>query len=111
VTKKAKKRRTSDAIEIFHQTFVKGDPKRLEAIEKEKKRLEIAEQIYAIRTKAKLSQQQLAKKVGTTQSVISRLENAEYSGHTLSMLNKIAMALGHEVEVRLVPSSSYNYTY
>ena len=83
----------------------------LEAIEKEKKRLEIAEQIYAIRTKAKLSQQQLAKKVGTTQSVISRLENAEYSGHTLSMLNKIAMALGHEVEVRLVPSSSYNYTY
>ena len=44
-----------------------------------------------------------AKLVGTTQSVISRLEDAGYSGHTLSMLDRIATVLHYRVVVRLVP--------
>ncbi len=50
-----------------------------------------------------LSQKQLAKLVGTTQSVISRLEDADYSGHSLQMLNRIASVLHYKVEVRLIP--------
>ena len=35
-------------------------------------------------------QKKLAKLVGTTQSVIARLEDADYQGHSLNMLGRIA---------------------
>lgn len=46
-----------------------------------------------MRTEAGLTQSQLAELVGTTQSVISRLEDSDYDGHSLSMLHRIADAL------------------
>jgi len=39
----------------------------------------------------------------TTASVISRLEDADYEGHSLAMLNRIAGALHRRVEIRFVP--------
>ena len=53
---------------------------------------------------AKLSQAELARKVGTTQSVISRLEDADYDGHSLEMLRRIASALEQRIEIRFLPS-------
>jgi hypothetical protein len=41
--------------------------------------------------------------VGTTQSVISKLEDADYEGHSLSMLKRIGTALHKGLEVRFVP--------
>ena len=64
----------------------------------------IARKIYELRTKAKLSQAELAGKVGTTQSVISRLEDADYDGHSLPMLRRIASALEKRVEIRFLRS-------
>ena len=40
--------------------------------------------------------------MGTTQSVISRLEDADYEGHSLAMLNRIAAAVERRVEIRFV---------
>jgi len=71
-----RKRATTDAVKILHKTFIKNDPKRLASLEREREKLQIAGQIYNLRTQAGLSQAQLAKLVGTTQSVISRLEDA-----------------------------------
>ena len=62
--------------------------------------------IYDARAEAGLSQTELAKLIGTTQSVISRLEDADYEGHSLSMLNKIAQALNLEIRIELVPINS-----
>jgi transcriptional regulator with XRE-family HTH domain len=45
----------------------------------------------------------LAERVDTTQSVISRLEDADYEGHSLSMLNRIAKALNQHVRVVIRP--------
>ena len=53
----------------------------------------VAQLIFKARTKAALSQKQLAVLVGTTQSVIARLEDADYEGRSLSMLQRIAQAL------------------
>ncbi|MDJ0594525.1 MAG: helix-turn-helix transcriptional regulator [Pleurocapsa sp. MO_226.B13] len=64
---------------------------------------QIARLIYDARTQAGLSQTKLAQIIDTTQSVISRLENAEYKGHSLSMLSRIARATGSEVKIELVP--------
>ena len=52
----------------------------------------------------RITQRQLAKKVGTTASVICRLEDADYQGHSLAMLRRIAAALGKRVEIRFVPA-------
>lgn len=54
------------------------------------------------RAKANLTQKQLAALVGTTQSVIARLEDADYEGHSLSMLQRIATAVNKRLEVRFV---------
>ena len=51
-----------------------------------------------------ISPAELARKVGTTQSVISRLEDADYDGHSLEMLRRIASALEKRVEIRFLPS-------
>ncbi|MGA7414408.1 MAG: helix-turn-helix domain-containing protein, partial [Bryobacteraceae bacterium] len=55
------------------------------------------------RTKAGLSQRELAKRVGTSASAICRLEDADYQGHSLYMLKRIAQALDQRVEIRFVP--------
>jgi len=60
-------------------------------------------EIYKARKKAKLTQQQLAERVGTKQPVIARLEDADYKGHSLAMLRRIAEALDTKIEVRFVP--------
>jgi transcriptional regulator with XRE-family HTH domain len=52
-----------------------------------------------------LSQRQLAKLIGTSASVICRLEDANYEGHSLAMLNRIAAALKQRVEIRFVPAA------
>lgn len=71
-------------------------------IEEERLKLGVAAQVYAARASRKLTQAQLAKLVGTTQSVIARLEDADYDGHSLTMLRRIADALGYKLEVRFV---------
>ncbi|PYV85488.1 MAG: transcriptional regulator [Acidobacteria bacterium] len=98
-----KRRPTTDAVEILHRRYFEGKPARLAALEEERANAEIARKIYELRTKAELTQQQLARLVGTSTSVICRLEDADYEGHSLSMLRRIATALNKDVEIRFVP--------
>jgi ribosome-binding protein aMBF1 (putative translation factor) len=94
---------TTDAVEILHRRLFEGKPERLKILEKARANEEIARKILALRTKAGLAQTQLAKLVGTTASVICRLEDADYEGHSLAMLRRIAAALNQRVEIRFVP--------
>jgi ribosome-binding protein aMBF1 (putative translation factor) len=100
---RAKPRKTSDGIALLWDRFVKNDPEMARMIEEEKANMEVARQIYDLRTAAGLSQRQLAKLVGTTASVICRLEDADYEGHSLSMLHRIAAALHRRVDIRFLP--------
>lgn len=65
---------------------------------------DVALQIAALRGKAGLSQQELARKVKTTQQQISRMESPAYEGHSLSMLRRVARALNAEVKVAFKPA-------
>lgn len=56
--------------------------------------VDLALLVREMREDAGLTQTQLARKVGTTQSVIARLEDAEYTGHSLTMLERIAAVCG-----------------
>ena len=83
-----KKEKTQDAIRILHGRYVKDDPERKAALQEERVNAEVARLIHEMRTAAGLSQQQLADLIETTQSVISRLEDADYEGRSLSMLER-----------------------
>jgi DNA-binding XRE family transcriptional regulator len=101
----AKQRKpTTDAVEILHRRYYEGRSERLAALEEERANAEIARKIYALRTKAGLTQRQLAKRVGTSASAICRLEDADYEGHSLAMLRRIAAALDKRVEIRFLPA-------
>ena len=62
---------------------------------------DVAVQLAALRKESRLSQKELAKRVGTSQQQISRLESPGYEGHSLSMLRRIAEALGASVHVEI----------
>jgi len=96
-------KRTSDALVLLERLTGK-DQKMADLLEQERANLDIAQKIYQLRIKAGLSQIELARKVGTTQSVISRLEDADYEGHSLAMLRRIAAALKKRVEIRFLPA-------
>ena len=98
-----KKKKTTDALTILHRRYYAGKPERLAALEEARANDSVARKIAALREEAGLSQRQLAKLIGTTASVICRLENAEYEGHSLAMLNRIAAALNRRLEIRFVP--------
>jgi ribosome-binding protein aMBF1 (putative translation factor) len=94
---------TSDAVEIVHRRFIKGDKRKLALLAREHEKADIAQKIYDLRTAAGLSQAELARKVRTTASVICRLEDADYEGHSLRMLRKIAAAVNSRVQISFVP--------
>ncbi len=71
-------------------------------IEGETVNVRVAQMICDARTTAGLTQQELADLAGTKQSVIARLEDADYEGHSLSMLHRIADSLGQRLDLRFV---------
>src|SRR3989338_5815241 len=101
---KTKRRPTKDAVEILHRRYYEGKPERLSGLETARANDQGARKIATLRTQACLSQPPLARLVGTTASVICRLEDADYEGHSLAMLNRIAAALKRRVEIRFVPA-------
>jgi ribosome-binding protein aMBF1 (putative translation factor) len=100
------KRFQSTALQEVYQEIVGEDGAKQEAFEQELVNVEAAQLLYDMRTKAGLSQRALAQRVGTTASVICRLEDAGYQGHTLGMLRRIAAALERRLELRAVPLTS-----
>lgn len=92
----------SAATEFLYNRYIAGDPEAERAYEDEFVNMEIARTIYDLRTRAGLTQQELAARVGTTKSAICRLEDADYEGHSLTMLRKIAAALDRRIEVRFL---------
>ena len=70
--------------------------------DKEYQNLCIGEQIAKARHQAHLSQSALAKRINTTKSAISRYENADYSGYSLSLLTRIAKACETDLKIIFV---------
>jgi len=104
MAKKKTRKTTRDGLEIIDKRFgVTADANALH--EEFTEKAEVAEILYAARKSADLTQKQLAEAVGTTQQVISQLEDADYEGHSLSMLRRIAAALNCHIEIRLVANT------
>jgi len=102
-----KKKFTSDALQYAYNCYIGDDPEQVASYEEELADAELAQKLYELRTKSCLTQRPLAKLVGTTASVICRLEDADYEGHSLAMLRRIAAAPGKRVEIRFLPEKRH----
>ena len=91
---------------IIDHTIVADDVELREMIEQETVNALVAQAIYDARRKAGLTQKQLAQRIGTKQPVVSQLEDADYEGHSLSMLRRIATALDRRIDIRLVSNDA-----
>jgi len=79
------------------------DPKVRKEYDALKTEFKLAEEIIRARAKAKMTQAELARRIGTKSTAISRLESPNYGKASISMLKKVAQALGCELQIRLVP--------
>ena len=93
--------KTKDALRVLDR-LTGGSARLRKEVANARMNLEVAQMIYEARTKAGLSQRELAELIGSRQSVIARLEDADYRGHSLSMLQRIGNSLGQQLELRFV---------
>jgi DNA-binding XRE family transcriptional regulator len=92
-------KKTTDALAIMDKEFIQGKPEMESLLEDARDAARVAQKLCQMRERAGLSQRELAKLVGTTASVICRLESADYDGHSLRLLRRIAEVLGYRVDV------------
>lgn len=105
--KASRGRKTNDALVILDR-LTGEDPKMRSAIADQWINFEVAQVVYDARMQAGLTQAQLARKIGTTQSVISRLEDSDYGAQSLTMLRRIARALDLFVRISFEPARKRN---
>ena len=99
----AKRKFKSAAIRELYEELIGDDAAAQEEFEQGLVNIEAAQLIHDMRSNAGLSQRELARKVGTSASAINRLESADYEGHTIAMVRRIATALNRRLELRAVP--------
>jgi DNA-binding XRE family transcriptional regulator len=88
-----KSKATASAREILLRRVYAGNPQRQEELAQSRREIALGEKIRLLREEAGLTQQALAKQIGTQPSAISRIEDANYDRHSVSLLSRIAKAL------------------
>jgi DNA-binding XRE family transcriptional regulator len=66
----------------------------------------LVDQLLKARTRAGLTQDAVAAKMGTTKSAVSRLETARRHVPSLATLRRYALAVGCDIQVKLVRPKS-----
>jgi DNA-binding XRE family transcriptional regulator len=63
---------------------------------------QVADQMLHARSRASLTQDAVAERMGTTKSAVSRLESAGKHAPSLATLKRYAQAVGCELQIKLV---------
>jgi ribosome-binding protein aMBF1 (putative translation factor) len=93
--------KTKNLAEVIRRELA-ANPDLAAAIEAERFGADVGSEIFEARRQAGLTQKELADRVGMHQSAIARIEDADYDGHSLKTLQRIASALGKRVQVAFV---------
>jgi DNA-binding XRE family transcriptional regulator len=101
VTKK--RATTQSASRILFDRLYRDKPRRIAALNQTRRELSLGRQIRELREGKGLSQAQLARALGTQAPAISRIEDADYDGHSLRILRKIAEYFDQELIVAFKP--------
>ncbi|MBI5549743.1 MAG: helix-turn-helix transcriptional regulator [Deltaproteobacteria bacterium] len=90
-------------IGTFVREQIEREPEFGAAIEAAAERREIAKNLRALRERQHLTQGEIARRAGSSQSVIARLETGDVEPR-FDLLRRVAEALGMRVEIRFVPA-------
>jgi ribosome-binding protein aMBF1 (putative translation factor) len=82
------------ARELMASRIYNGQPDRIAEREHTAREMSLGAKLRKMREDVGMTQSQLAKNIGTQASAISRLEDADYDGHSMGTLEKVAKALG-----------------
>ena len=96
-------------VQHDHTAFLKKSSKKpgfKEAYDALALEYSVVDQLLKARTRAGLTQDAVAERMGTTKSAVSRLESARRHTPSLSTLRRYAIAVGYEVQVKLVRTPS-----
>ena len=104
-----KRKLTRELIEKYsvktHLEEQLKDPKFARGYEKGLRNLKLGYQIFCIREDAGMTQRELARRIGTRQANISRMEQGDYN-FTVEMLSKIAQALHADLNIQITSLKS-----
>ena len=92
-----------------HKAFVEKASKRkgfVEAYDALEPEYQLANQMLKARSRAGLTQDAVAERMGTTKSAVSRLESAAKHAPSIATLKRYASAVGCELQVKLVPQKA-----
>jgi ribosome-binding protein aMBF1 (putative translation factor) len=89
----ARKKAITSAREILYRRVYAGSPQRREELAQTRREIALGDKVRRVREAAGLTQRELAAKIGTQPSSISRIEDADYDGHSVSLLARVAEAL------------------
>jgi ribosome-binding protein aMBF1 (putative translation factor) len=92
----------TSASRILFNRHYKGRPKKIARLRESMADLALGDKIRSLREQAHLTQAQLARKIGTQASQISRIEDADYEAHSVVTLRRIAMALHKNLRIEFV---------
>jgi len=92
-----------------HKAFIEKASKRkgfVEAYDALELEYQLANQMLKARSRAGLTQDAVAERMGTTKSAVSRLESAAKHAPSIATLKRYASAVGCELQVKLVPQKA-----
>ena len=74
------KKLSTDAVEWAYRRYIKNDPERVAHLELLRKQADLAQQIYDIRNKLRMTREDLAQFSGLTPETIEDIEESDYDG-------------------------------
>ena len=98
-----RKQATVVAADAWLDGLIHQSPAFQAQVEEELAAINVAQDLVALRESRGLSQVQLAKRLGITQSAIAQLESAQPRNVELRTLVRVAAALGAHVDVAIRP--------
>jgi len=98
-----KKKLSTDAVEWMYNRYVKDDPERVAHLELLRKQSALAQQIYDIRNKLRMTREDLAEFSGLTPEIIEDLEESDYEGDWNEAIDQINRAFRSWVSDVIVP--------
>ena len=98
-----RKAKMSSATRVLFDRFYRGKPERIAQLKRTRQELALGRKIRELRENRGLSQAQLARALGTQAPAISRIEDADYDGHSLRILRKIADYFDQHLVVSFEP--------
>jgi DNA-binding XRE family transcriptional regulator len=103
--KMEEKKRSSDAVEWSYNRYIKGRPEMEAYFEELGVQSDLAQQIYDIRNRLRMSREDLAELSGLTAETIEDLEETDYEGNWDEAIERINRAFERWIKEVIIPAA------